>query len=194
MSPDRELSVPGRLFHAQLAVPTIVLLWAWSYPGGHALLIVAAGCWILASAIAWAAWGLPHLATSVRTQARSFAVAPIAGLLVVILLVADVPLRARFELSRSDFDAAVATVAEAGRGDDEWHGVDAPESIGTFAIRSAHRTGDSIIFFEETGSFLYSAGFAYLPDGPSRELGTSWFEAPSFRNLGGDWYAFVAAW
>lgn len=47
-------------------------------------------------------------------------------------------------------------------------------------------------FYEGTALFD-EAGFAYLPDGPTAEVQQS-LESPTFRSLGGGWYAFTARW
>lgn len=103
------------------------------------------------------------------------------------------PLQLRFDLVKDDFDEIVEDLEPAGSFED-WKPLDVPERIGGYGITRAYQVGENVILYEANGNVLNDAGFAYLPDGVDDRLGTGWFEQPSFRDLGGGWYAFTASW
>lgn len=189
---------PGVWFHALVAVLALVLLYLHSVPGWPNFaawgvvvlaLVLAAGVWV-ARAVLFV-WGR-RKGLDVGS-ARWFLVAPIGGLIVVSLLVAAVPLRARWELSDDAF-AAIVSDAPPATEKTEWVGFDVPSRIGSFEITAAYRVGDAVILYEKNGYLSDDAGFAYLPSGPFPELNTGSFESPRFRHLSGPWYAWVASW
>jgi hypothetical protein len=184
---------PGRIFHIQLIVPTFALLFAYSYPGVDFFIWFVSASWILASALVWAVWVVAYWTAPKRSATDpGFAIAPLAGLAVVLVVVLGLPLRIRWELSKSSFEAVAAAHPVAA--DTEWTRVEAPDRIGLYTIWAVDQVGGSIIFYERSGALFDYAGFAYLPDGPTDDLDTGWFEAPEFHHLGGPWYSFVASW
>jgi hypothetical protein len=184
---------PWRVFHVVVLVASAVLLWAYSYPGVSLLLLaVAVGVWGLA-VLAWLVW-VAMFGIGRRRWSWWFVPAPLVGVLVVTLVVVDVPLRARWAMSRAAFEAVVATLPPAGQAGQEWVSVAVPARIGGYRITSAVVAPDAVIFWEATGSGLDDAGFAYLPDGPKPTLENGSFEAPSFKHLDGVWYSWTASW
>ncbi|GGM45690.1 hypothetical protein GCM10007977_054140 [Dactylosporangium sucinum] len=47
------------------------------------------------------------------------------------------------------------------------------------------------VFYEGDGELFTRAGFAYLPGGPTADIGAVLFESLRFRHLGGGWYLWT---
>ena len=120
-------------------------------------------------------------------RAAWFAVAPLGALALALLLVASVPLRVRWELSKSSFAADVRAHPREGPG---WH----PRRIGSYRITSVHVVPEGILFYDYVGALADDAGFAYLPGGPSTEMASGDFENPQWFALGDGWYGWTASW
>lgn len=103
---------------------------------------------------------------------------------------ADLPLRVRWQLSRSAFveavdgDVEIASSGTTGR----W--------VGLYEVREIERFDDAVLFTDARDGFMASTGgFAYLPFGPTDDLvQDAGLEAPTFRDLGEGWYAWTASW
>jgi hypothetical protein len=188
-SPQRLAARPPTwLFHGLLAIATLPVLWAVSVPGSSTT-------WLLVSLLVWfwfgAVW-LVRLALYVTHRRRLswwFAVAPAMFVLLVSVVNADLPLKVRWAGSHDAFEAAVAGLPA-----DEELSLQ-PKTIGSFRISETLRIPEGVLFYEAHGAFLFNdAGFAYLPDGPSDDIGDGALESPEFRPLGGPWYAWTASW
>jgi hypothetical protein len=69
-----------------------------------------------------------------------------------------------------------------------------PERIGLYGVRDFETVPGGWIVYDESGSGLFDdAGFAYLPAGPTPDLGDGLWESPQFRHLGGPWYSWTAS-
>lgn len=184
---------PSWPWHVALAIALVTYSWSRSYPG------LALGAWGLSIAVTvllglgWFAWLLAWVRRTDHERAWRWGVAPVMVIVSVALTVSDVPLRVRFELDRSEFDELVDELEPAGS-IDEWISLDVPDRIGSYDITMGYQVGSNVILYERNGALFDDAGFAHLPDGPDQRLGNSGFEAPSFRSLGGDWYAWTASW
>ena len=181
-------------FHLLLAVPIVALLIGFSGPGVPAITLLAAVPAVFVLGIVW----LLRLGVSITEEDRAsgwwWIVAPMMVVSAAYLIATDVPLKARFGLGRADFDALLTDLEPHGSVND-WAWLDVPGRIGSFEVTSAYQVGERIILYDAGGSgFLDDAGFAYLPDGPDHELSTETFENPTFRSLGGGWYAWIASW
>lgn len=197
-SPDAEPTPfwhrpPGRLFHLLLVLPALVWLWAWSVPGFDLPLWMPSAMALGLGALVWGVRLLTYVVARIRQQpttgGRRFLVAPVCGAIALGLVIADVPLKARWAASRSSFETVVDEALE----DDDFESVD-DQRLGLYSVTNVYRQGDAVIFYERTGSVSDDAGFAYLPDGPFPELENGGFERPEFRHLGGPWYAWTASW
>jgi hypothetical protein len=198
-------------FVAVTAVLVAVMWWSLSVPGLHVLPFVATGCLLLAVALICAAMLTQFVVDRWRGRRppvpRYLAVIAAMAVLVLVSWFTPLPVRVRFELSRSAFDDyAEQVLADTdGIGSvDPWDASQdsagyaaanppAPSRLGTFGIRSVKVVPEGLIIFDSTGAFLDDAGFAYLPDGRF-PAGNSSFESPDFRSLGGGWYAFTSSW
>lgn len=184
---------PRRLFHLILVLPALVWLWAWSVPGFDFLLWMPSAMALGVGAVVWGVRLLTYLIARLQRQpttgGRRFFVAPVCGAVALALVIADVPLKARWIASRSSFEDVVDNVLAD---DDFTFGDD--QRLGLYTVIHVYREGDAVIFYERTGSFSDDAGFAYLPNGPFPELENGGFERPEFRHLGGAWYAWTASW
>jgi len=116
-------------------------------------------------------------------------VAPLVVIATAALMVTDIPLQVRFDLSRGAMQEAVDTMPS---GDDMVLG---PGLVGTYVIRSMERVEGGVLLGETIGdSPINDAGFAYLPDGPTPELENGSFESPQWHDLGGGWWSWTASW
>lgn len=184
----RGLADPPRWrFHILLVTAALPVLWAFSVPGlafhwllvGLELFAVAGLVWLirlvsrLASRRGWSWW---------------FVVAPLTVIALFELVAASVPLKARWAFSNASFEAAVAALPPV-------QGyISPPARVGSYAITSVERLSKGAIFTEANGDVFNSAGFAYLPDGPTADLENGSFEDPQWTPLGGPWYSWTASW
>lgn len=188
---------PGWKFHAVLVLPALALLYAYSFPGMAFFVWILAAWVLLGASVVWAVrllgffvWRRRRGPTVATGRARWFAIAPLGAVVVGLLLWVDAPLRARWQISRGAFDRAARQV-QAG----ELSGATYDSRrLGLYTVTNVEQVKRGILFYEETGSFLDDAGFAYLPGGPSPELENGGFENPQFVALGNGWYAWTASW
>lgn len=185
--PARSASPPRWWFHGALAIATLVMLWSQSTPGFDIR-------WAFAGLVMWFVLGVIWLVRLILCLVGGgrprwwLLVAPAMAVAMIVMIVADLPLKARFELSRADFDTAVAALPTDVRSNT------GPGRIGSYEITSWRRTADGLILNEGNGDFMDDAGFAYLPEGPTPDLANSGFENPQFVALGDGWYAWTASW
>lgn len=184
---------PPLSWHAALGIPLAAYLWSRSFPG------IAVGMWGISVAatsllgLGWLAWLVVWSRRATRRDARRWWIAPSLVIAAVVLATSSVPLKLRFDLARSEFDSIVEDLPPAGSLDD-WAPLDVPDRVGSYDITFGYQVGNNVVLYEEHGSLFNNAGFAYLPDGPDDRLSSGSFEAPRFRSLGGDWYAWTASW
>ena len=158
-------SLPGSMF---FVLAPLALLW-----------IACAGIWIALVVL------------DVRRRRSSAVTLGVAWVVVAIAVVShtDTPLQVRFELARSAFDDAGATMPA---GEDFIYD---RRLVGTYMIRSMERVDGGVIMAEEIGdSLINDAGFAYLPAGPTPDLENGSFESPQWHDLGGGWWSWTASW
>lgn len=179
-----------------LVFTSLVVLWAYSFPGVHVLALVPCS-WIVAiAALTWLVRGATYArwrrrrADACAGSALWFAAAPLGALLLALLLAANLPLRARWQASKSSFQDAVVDIRADRASRARWQ----QRNVGTYAITNVRMVQGAVIFYEKTGSFLDDAGFAHLPDGPSAAIEDGTFENPRWHALGDDWYAWTASW
>jgi len=116
-----------------------------------------------------------------RVPDRRWGIAPAAGLVAAVLIVGALPLRARFELARDDFNEAVTAMPPMGCGE-------VPSRVGSYDTLGFTRIDENTFFY--TGVFLFDAyGFAHLPKGPDAiNAVPSYALRIEVRELGGGWY------
>lgn len=188
---------PEVAFHVALFLVFIIVAIAFSWPGTHFLILFVSIPLVLALVAVWVVrlgtYTLALVRNRAEGRARHFLIAPVAGVLLLVMLYAAVPLRVRWFFSKGDFERALELAPPPTRpGRSE--AFDVPSRIGSYQVTWARRQGDAVIFDDAEGSFLDDAGFAYLPTGPFPQLSTGSFENPRFRSLGGHWYAWTASW
>jgi len=187
-------AAPGWRFHTVLVPVGLALLYAYSFPGVSFIVLVIAGWVVLGASVVWLVRLVVFFARRNRGRstgtAKWFLLAPLGALLTGLLVWADAPLRARWELSRGDFERSARAVQRG-----KFHGaMTDSRRLGLYTVTDIQPVKTGILFYEATGDFLDDAGFAYLPGGPSADLENGGFEAPQFRSLGGGWYAWTASW
>lgn len=183
---------PGLLFHGLAALPVFALLWAFSVPGFMFPLAVAAAFTLVVFALVW----LIRLVGYCVREGRAswwFAIVPLGLAIVIGLLVARVPLHARWALSQPAFAAAVSHLPPEPSADAYPPDLPIPGTLGSYRITLASRVIGGVIFHEVHGAFLDDAGFAYLPDGPTAQPYGD-LQSPAFVHLSGPWYAWTAGW
>lgn len=206
---------PGFLFHLALLVPTAGLLYAASTPGLEILVLMGSVIGLGVGAIIWAvrafAFATDRTRRRRRRQALWFAAAPLCGAAVLAIIVADLPLRARWSMARNDFNAALELVPDmptdpvdpvAPHTISDPVSFQVPGRIGTYAVERASRIEAGVLFhIGGSGIGFSDGGFAHVPGGPpgglgphdpSAAFGKAWFETITFRHLDGDWYVWDA--
>ncbi|HEY8543720.1 MAG TPA: hypothetical protein VIL36_01685 [Acidimicrobiales bacterium] len=200
---------PGRLFHGVLAVAVLVLLWSVSTPASISNGVLVAALVLLAGQSVWTVRAVGFLTLWWRDRTRpglvNFLLAPACGLVVLLTVQAEVPLRLRWLASRPAFEDAVAAALDAaGTADsaaalDEigWVTVDGVGEggwIGLYEIERVRCVGrGGVLFLEATGGGDFGGnGFAYLPEGPDELAPHAAGVDPTIRHLGGPWYAWAA--
>jgi hypothetical protein len=181
----RGSSPPRWWFHSFLAVAALALLWSQSVPGDDFFwLIIGLGMWVVMGIV----WLILCLVGGGRPRWWLF-VAPAMAASVIALVLVDIPIKVRFELSRADFDTAVAALPR-----DTRTGSGAG-SVGSYDITHWSKVRGGVILHDSNSSGVTNdAGFAYLPEGPTPDLENGNFESPQFTALGGGWYAWTASW
>lgn len=211
-SPERDRSgrIAATTFVVVAAVLAAVVLYSLSVPGIDLWWFLAASALLLSASIVVGFLLLQYLVRRARGDRPPFprylALMLVLAVSVVGAALADLPLRARFELSRASFDEHVQDVLAAADGvptDRELFELDAAQqdavaplgstSIGSFVVSRVRVIPEGVLMYEQHGAFLDDAGFAYLPDGRFPP-GDGSFENPQFRSLGGGWYSFTSSW
>jgi hypothetical protein len=183
----------GRWWLTALGFLLALLLWSTSYPGSLGPGVVLSMAGIILLGVLWLYRLVRWLRAGQRTGVVRWAIAPAMVVTTVALIVTHVPLRARFELSRDEFERITEGLEPRGSFD-EWQPLDVPDEIGTYEIDFAFQVGSNLILYESHGWYFDDAGFAYLPDGVDPRLANGSFEAPRYISLGDDWYAWRAGW
>jgi hypothetical protein len=195
-SSEREVSSlwvrpPGRQFHLMLVAPALMFLWSLSVPGSHFFLLLLSVLLLGIGVLVWTwrlmAYGLSRWRLRRTAHPGWFLVAPLCGALLAGLTVANVPLKARWALSRPAFDGAVEEIIA-----EDVHRMTGSERLGLYSISRFDRHGDAIFFYEQSGGFLGISGFAYLPDGPRPQF-DRYFETLSLTHLQGPWYIWSSS-
>jgi len=183
-------TAPGWWFHGWIVLLGVVAMWDLSYPGnGELLALLILVYAVAASVLVWIIRLIGWLSTRGRSEHTStrpwrFLIAPVIGLAVIALVETGAPLLVRFALSESAFETRPRS-ARRGR---------QPTTIVSAFTRltGVEHIGANVLFYEKHGAFLGSAGFAYLPNGPSGVIRNKYQDAPQFTHLMGDWYLWTA--
>jgi hypothetical protein len=184
-----ESEPPRWLFHGCCALFALWLAWIWSRPAFEPAdatvpLVLLAGCALI--------WTGRLAATMVRREClgRWWLVAPIGAALVLTLLHAHAPLRARFSLAEGDLGGVARAVlaapdpvaAAAHEGD--------LGRVGTYRVRNV-LSADGIVYFQfdrGVGS-LGRNGMAYIPDATPLPPADTYMQ--TLRHLQGPWYVWT---
>jgi hypothetical protein len=98
----------------------------------------------------------------------------------------ELPLLARFALSRPAFDQVIADRGETAPG------APCPKRIGSYRIRSCRTIGSDTYYTARDAGLLDSVGFVYLPEGAPIDPPTN--TSIRYAQLRGPWYSFVETW
>lgn len=179
-----------------LAGLLVLVLWAFSTP----LPSVFLGLVTMVALVAWGViWAIGAVVTVVRLARRRrvrrwrwLVVASVLVTVTAVLVATDVPLHARWGMSRGAFeDAAAQADPDLPRSRTRDLGVDG--RLGLYDVWSVEQTGEAVVFAVDGGGLFQESGFAHLPEGPFPELERA-FESMTFTHLGGDWYVWSAVW
>jgi len=204
---------PGLVFHLSLLLPAALLLLGPSYPSNASNIaatpnltrfatVVSApfvAVWVVR--IATYLWALRNRCSA--GSASWLLLAPAVLVIVVATAATDLPLRARFALSRSAFESVVADSPVSTRSistssptaesidmlitsPDDGH----TRRVGAYEVNSAYRYRGATVF-EVMFQYCPSAGFVYVPSGPVPDLRPIELERATFRDLGHGWYSFA---
>ena len=165
----------------------VTIAWAGSYPDGGLVAGLVAVMLVALTGLAWLILAISELARRTISLAVTMTLIPVviiggAGFASRI----ELPLLARFALSRPAFDQVIADRGEAGPG------APCPTRIGSYRILSCRTIGSDTYFTERDGGFLNSVGFVYLPEGAPTDPPTG--TSITYGQLRGPWYTFVEAW
>ena len=159
-----------------------VVFLAASVPGWNfdLLMIGVLGCVAFAVAwIVWFLWLLTRAQPALRlTELAAWLLLPLIGFLGVAAVADDLPLRARFELSRTAFESA----AKAPPSPSDWAPV---HELGLYGVMDVPDRPGTRFFLVPEGGLLNEYGFAYRPLGPSAD------DLMSCQPLGGPWWYCV---
>lgn len=173
--------------HALLAIPVCLLLWGFSGPGLGIFTVGLALLGLAAFGVTWVVRVAAYAANGGR-RFGIFALAPAVVVLVFVLLVTGVPAQLRWAVSRPAFDRVAVDLAVS-------PDTATPGRIGLYNVGHVENVPGGWIIYEDGGSgFVDDAGFAYLPAGPTADLGDGSWENPRFHHLGGPWYSWTASW
>jgi len=183
--------VPGRLAVALTIIAALWSCWIVSSPGEEAgfYSFIALYCvWLtlglmwLVRAVVGVLAGLVLLARRQPVDPRlvlRFTAQPLIVLAVWLLVDTDIPLRARFEVSRGSFEHHAAAIL-AGR--------ESPRSVHAaraYSILRVEREGSTVTFFTNDAGSGAASGFAYVPGRAPKSQ-----EYRSYRHLSGPWYVW----
>lgn len=163
-----------------------------SYPGMDLLWLLVAALLLVAFGVVWLLRLVLWLRREDGGPAGRWLIAPVMVLTAFGLVATDVPLRARFQAGRDDFEVIVSGLDAQGTFE-RWASLDVPDRAGSYEIIAGQQVGDNVILHVAFKGFD-DAGFAYLPDGPDARFANAGFERPRFRSIGEDWYAWTASW
>ncbi len=182
-------SLVSRIAFGLTAAGSVLVLWGISSPFQELAALVVGGAALVVAAVLWVvAVGKAVLDVfRDRGDPRWRWISWTLGLVVLttVLVMGNVPFRARFAHSRSDL-AAVAATAEPGLEADEVRDISGPRRVGTLEVEWIRQQGDAVVFATEVERFG-PLGFLYLPQGSSMpvDIGGS---TSSVSPMGDGWY------
>ena len=188
--PSPSTRATSRLLLVPTVAGAVMGLWSRSLPAGAFFLAIGAMLTWLFAGVLWlvlavirALDGRKHRPSVVSI--RSLVVAATLVASTGALSVADVPLRARWSVSRSAFEEVVADAATDPQAEPT-----VPDRLGAYRVSDVDRHGDATVFTIPTSGIFTTSGFAHLPEGPGTLAQDEMFGA-TFEHLGGDWYTWI---
>lgn len=181
---------PRWWFHVVLVPPTGWLLWSTTLPGTElGALVLSLGA-LLVLALSWGVRVLTYAAYPDRRprSRRWVLVAPALALAVMTALVVDLPLRARWALSRSAFEDAADRAGRSGQAPEQLLG-----PIGSYDVIAIEVVDGAVFFHVLGGGLVDDCGFARLPDGRVPDQFRRG-ELTTTDALGGGWSTYCASW
>lgn len=179
----------GPLLDAVLFVGTPLLVamtfWAFSIPGTYFFVSATLGLvWVLLALFWIGRFGYVLVRRRPSTaQIAAWLALPAIVLAAAIAVSLDVPMRARFELSRPAMDRAARDVL-AGRRDPQ-----AIDRIGLWEVERAERGRGTFRFLVKESGLFDPVGFAYSPHGRPPNFGED-----AYRHVSGPWYVWEEGW
>jgi len=174
------------MFPLLLCVPLGWMLWLFSGPGIQTVLVLAALAVLLVFGLTWL--GMVHWARRDGRPLTWYGIAAVLTMIVLVLVVLQVPRQARWAASREAFDLLAVELADK-------PDLTVSGRIGWYEVNQVRHVRGGWIVYNSTGSGMFDdAGFAYLPGGPTADLGDGSWENPRFVHLGGPWYSWTASW
>ena len=161
-------------------------LYATSVPGWYFFLsLVVLGAWVLVG-LGWiVSIGARALARrSLFVLSPAVFVAPALAVVVAALVWFDVPLHARYRLSRPAMDAAARKVVAHPEQARRMH------RIGLWPTDRVEPIRGGMRFAVSGAGFLDAQGFAYSPDGEPARVGAE----DVYTHLDGPWYVWDESW
>jgi hypothetical protein len=183
---------PGALFHVAVGLLALSLLWVHSEPGVDLLpwlTVVLLGCLLV---LVWAVRLLTFLLALTRGRSAGSALAwlaaPAVGVVVVVLVVAGIPLQARWAISRPAFDAVVEQRLGGGGA-----GARAPREAGAVRDRARRRRRGALLFFEGRTAHWAPLASPTSPTAPGPTCPSTARARLRFEPLGGPVHSWTGA-
>lgn len=121
----------------------------------------------------------------------------ITGLIIAVMIsgiALNLPLKARFAISRPFYNHAVAAGALEPPSDEPYGAIPCPSVIGLYGVADCWKTDAGYFFADPLGTDLVDdAGFFFTPGGTIPPSTAGW-ELRDAIGLGGGWYAYQASW
>lgn len=185
------LKPPGWPLHASVATTVLLTLAAGSVPGGYFGLAFLAGALWIAVGLSW--WGRGFLYSILRRKFKKdwpvrsrtsthWLVMPLAIIITVGAIAADVPLAISFRLSRSSMDSLAKEAMNGTNPNipDRW--------VGVYYVQNIETTATGMRFLVRDTGFLGRIGFAWS----TTPLPTD--SNDRYRHFDGPWYTWVEDW
>lgn len=174
---------PGKIFIWTNGGTVLFIAWAVSVPGWYGLssltaMTMGAGCATAGWLRLTLAMGSRSSRADLRTHWRAWAVASLITVVGIAMVYLDVPLRARFAVSRPALDRFARSLTDASP-------MPKPGRVGLYRLDPVETFPGGVRMLVHGAGFIDSAGFAFSPDHEPPVIGED-----EYFHLTGPWYVW----